>query len=352
MKNTIFNSLKAGFVASLLGATVFAGTVNSAGSAGGAQLLIPQGNLNIALSTANGSTVSGLNSIYVNPAGVANLSSMSGMMSSGDYIADTQLTNLSFGMPLNESTNMAVSIRTMDFGDILKTTATATEGDGTTFSPSFFVGNLALGRNISDRVKVGVVGKLVSETIEDVSATAMGADLGVQYMFPGDRITVGVALKNLGSRLQYSGTGLEQTLTPEDSQPGTTSENFAITSMDSPLPTSLDLSVGYQLSPGLTVMTSFENFSYQLNTVSFGAMYSAGNVWLAAGTKVNVQTGDRPSDVTSIVWDDYTTSNWGATLGFGVNLKMDATDLSISYAYRQSAEFFDDFSSVEVSFTF
>jgi len=36
MKNTIFNSLKAGFVASLLGATIFAGTVNSAGSAGGA----------------------------------------------------------------------------------------------------------------------------------------------------------------------------------------------------------------------------------------------------------------------------------------------------------------------------
>lgn len=352
MKKTIFNSLKAGLVASILGATVYAGTVNSAGTAGGAQLLIPQGNLNIALSTANGSTVSGINAIYVNPAGVANLSSMSGAMSSGDYIADTQLTNLSFGMPLNESTNMAISLRTMDFGDIIKTSALATEGDGTTFSPSFLVGNLAFGRNISDRVKVGVVAKLVSETIEDVSATAMGADLGVQYIFPGDRVSVGVALKNLGSRLEYTGTGLEQNLTPDGTQPGTKDENFAVQAMDSPLPTSLDIAVGYALSPGLTVMTSFENFSYQLNTLSFGAMYSAGNLWVSAGTKVNVQTGDRPSDVSSTVWDDYTTSNWGASLGFGVNLNMDATDVSISYAYRQSSEFFDDFSSVEVSFTF
>ena len=352
MKNTIFNSLKVGFVASILGATIFAGTVNSAGTAGGAQLLIPQGNLNIALSTANGSSVSGLNSIYVNPAGVANLSSMAGMASSGDYLADTQLTNLSFGMPINESTNMAVSLRTMDFGDIIKTTAMSTEGDGTTFSPSFLVANLALGRNISDRVKVGVVGKLVSETIEDVSATAMAADVGVQYKFPNDRLTVGVALKNLGSRLQYEGTGLEQQLTPDGTQPGTKDENFAMTSMDSPLPTSLDIAVGYVLTDGLTVMTSFENFSYQLNTLSFGAKYHKGNVWLAAGTKMNVQAGDKPTTLSETSWEDYTESNWGATLGFGVDLEMDATVVSISYAYRQSVEFFDDFSSVEVSFSF
>ena len=100
---------------------------------------------------------------------------------------------------------------------------------------------------------------------------------------------MGVALKNLGSRLEYSGTGLEQQLTPDGTQPGTKDENFSIGSMDSPLPTSLDIAVGYQLSDGLSVMTSFENFSYQLNTISFGAMYSAGNVWLAAGTKMNVQ---------------------------------------------------------------
>ena len=37
MKNTIFNSLKVGMVATMLVATVFAGTVNSAGTAAGAQ---------------------------------------------------------------------------------------------------------------------------------------------------------------------------------------------------------------------------------------------------------------------------------------------------------------------------
>tara|TARA_B100000902_G_C27037477_1_gene777641 strand:- start:126 stop:848 length:723 start_codon:yes stop_codon:yes gene_type:complete len=240
----------------------------------------------------------------------------------------------------------------MDFGDILKTTAMSTEGDGTTYSPSFLVANLAIGRSISDRVKVGVVGKLVSETIEDVSATAMAADVGVQYKFPNDRLTVGVALKNLGSRLQYEGTGLEQQLTPDGTQPGTKDENFAMTSMDSPLPTSLDIAVGYKLSDDVTVMSSFENFSYQLNTLSLGAKYHKGNVWIAAGTKMNVQAGDKPTSLSETSWEDYTESNWGATLGFGVDLEMDATVVSISYAYRQSVEFFEDFSSVEVSFSF
>ena len=46
-------------------------------------------------------------------------------------------------------------------------------------------------------------------------------------------------------------------------------------------------------------------------------MYSAGNVWLAAGTKMNVQKGDKPAGMSDVVWEDYTTSNWGATLGFG-----------------------------------
>ena len=197
-----------------------------------------------------------------------------------------------------------------------------------------------------------IVGKLISETIEDVSATAMAADVGVQYKFPNDRLTVGVALKNLGSRLQYDGTGLEQQLTPDGTQPGTKDENFAMNSMDSPLPTSLDIAVGYQLSDGVTVMSSFENFSYQLNTLSLGAKYHKGNVWIAAGTKMNVQTGDKPTTLSETSWEDYTESNWGATLGFGVDLEMDATVVSISYAYRQSVEFFEDFSSVEVSFSF
>jgi hypothetical protein len=352
MKNKIMQSIKGSMITLLLVTSTTAGTLNSTGTAGGAQLLIPQGNMNIALSTGNGSTVDGIGSIFVNPAGVANMTAMSGMASSGDYIADTKLASFAFGMPLNESTNLAIGMKTLDFGDIMTTTAQATEGDGTTFSPSFYVASLSVGNSVSDRVKVGVTGKLISETMGDASATATALDAGVQYLFPNKKLSVGVALKNVGSRLQFEGTGLEGQYQPDGTQPGTKNENLSITGMDSPLPTSLDISVGYQLNNRLSVMSSFENFSYQLNTLTVSGMYRAGNVWLAAGTKMNVQTGDKPTAMSEFVWEDYTKSNWGVSLGFGVDIDLGATMMSVSYANRQSVDFFDDYSAVEVSFSF
>lgn len=329
-----------------------AGTLNSTGTAAGSQLLILQGSENIALSSSNGAVSGGVNSIFSNPAGLSSIGSMTGATSSGDYIADTQLTNFTFGMPLSEGLSMAAGVRMLDFGDIPRTTMESTEGDGSTFSPSFFVASLGLGTKVSDRVNVGVIAKVVSETMDDVSATALAADLGVQYAFPSGKLHVGVALKNLGSRMQYDGTGLEQTHTPADAQPGTTNENFRITAADNPLPTSLDISVAYALRSNLMVMSSFENFSYSLNTVSFGAKYHMNNFWVAAGTKMNVQKGDKPTAMSDQVWEDYTESNWGTSIGFGANIDVGASVLSVAYSLKQSQEFFDDYSALEVSFSF
>ena len=55
----------------LIGSTLFAGTVRSHGTAGAAQLLIPVGAENIAVSDANVATVSGVEALWQNPAGIA-----------------------------------------------------------------------------------------------------------------------------------------------------------------------------------------------------------------------------------------------------------------------------------------
>jgi len=346
--NKIYSSLA---VLALLSVS-YAGTLNSAGTAAGSQLLILQGSENIALSSSNGATVNGVNSLFLNPAGLASISSLTGSTSNGEYIADTNLSNFAFGMPLTESMTLAAGVRILDFGDIARTTAEATEGDGSTFSPSFYVAQLGLGRKISDRVSVGVISKIVSETMDEVTATALALDLGVQYSFPSDKLHVGVALKNLGSRMQYEGTGLEQTLTPSDTQPGTKDENFQVTAADNPLPTSLDISVGYALNNNLMLSGSFENFSYQLNTLSFGAKYHMNDIWFGAGTTMNVQKGDQKTGMSDVVWEDYTDSNWGFSVGMGANIDLGATVMSVAYSLRQTKEYFDDYSALEVSFSF
>lgn len=346
--NKIFSSLA---VLAMLSVS-HAGTLNSAGTAAGAQLLILQGSENIALSSSNGATVNGVNSLFSNPAGLSAINSLSGSTSNGEYIADTNLSNFTFGMPLSDNTTIAAGIRILDFGDIARTTAEATEGDGSTFSPSFYVAQLGLGRKISDRVRVGATGKIVSETMDDVSATALALDLGVQYSFPSEKLHVGVALKNLGTRMEYEGTGLEQALTPSGTQPGTNNENFQVIAADNPLPTSLAISVGYALSNNLMLSSSFENFSYQLNTFSVGAKYHMKDIWFGAGSTMNVQTGDQKVGMSDVDWADYTESNWGFSVGMGANIDIGTSVLSVAYSLRQSKEYFDDYSSLEVSFSF
>ena len=48
----------------------------------------------------------------------------------------------------------------------------------------------------------------------------MALDVGVQYRFPNQPLTFGVAMKNVGSRMHYDGINLDQDMVPSDSESG------------------------------------------------------------------------------------------------------------------------------------
>ncbi len=127
---------------------------------------------------------------------------------------------------VGETGTFGMTIKSLDFGEIPKTTSFAPEGDGQTFSPSFFTATAGFARAFSDRVNVGIAGKLISETIEETTATGMALDVGVQYRFPNAPLTFGVAMKNVGNRMHYDGINLDQNMVPEESESGSSSETF------------------------------------------------------------------------------------------------------------------------------
>ena len=77
-------------------------------------------------------------------------------------------------------------------------------------SDTYSYRDLALGatwaRNITDRLNLGVTGKIVSQTIDGVSATAYAADFGALYRI-NPAYTIGARINNLGSDLTFYDIG-------------------------------------------------------------------------------------------------------------------------------------------------
>jgi hypothetical protein len=352
MKN---NTIKLFLGGILIASTLFAGTIRSSGTAGASQLLIPVGAENIAVSNANVATVSGVEALFQNPAGIAkydgSAQAMAGTMS---YIADINVTNFGLLTNFGKIGTIGLSVKSLDFGDIPVTTFNETEGTGTTYSPRFMTIGFAYGKSFSDRVQFGVNFKLVSEAIVNTKASGFAVDLGVQYQFPGMPLYVGVVLKNLGSRMEYQGSDLEQKLPPDGAESGSVEERFRIKAEAFDLPSQFDISLNYEVISDLTLMGTFTQNSFSANTGSFAAKYSFKDfVWVAAGTQLGlVSSSDQPTDVTDDEWTDYSDTLWGYTFGAGVAVPFGEFKVGVGYSYRSVTDYFENNSLFQLTVDF
>ena len=329
----------------LIGSTLFAGTVRSHGTAGAAQLLIPVGAENIAVSEANVATVAGVEALWQNPAGIAQYSGgMQGIASTMSYIADINISNFGLLTNVGNIGTFGVSIKMLDFGDIPITTAVATEGTGNSYSPTYMTLGATYAKSFSDRVQFGVDFKLVTEKIMNTSASGLAVDLGVQYMFPDMPLHIGVVLKNLGSRMEFTGTDLEMNVDLDGTESGSVQERLRIKNESFAIPSVFDISVNYEVMPGLMLLSGFKNNSYSSNTGSFAGKYTYKDfVWVAAGYQFDlVNSSDQPDDVEDDEWKEQTNNVWGLTFGAGVAVPIGDFKLGIGYSYRAVTDYFTD----------
>ncbi|MDP7273758.1 MAG: PorV/PorQ family protein [Candidatus Marinimicrobia bacterium] len=354
MKN---NKIKIFLSSVFLIGTLSAGTIKSQGQAGATQLLIPVGALSIATSGANGATVLGVDALYLNPAGIAGfMGGFQGTASTMNYIADIDIFNAGFVTNLGASGSFGLSVKSLDFGDIPVTTAQATEGTGEMFSPNFQTVTATYAKSFADRVRFGVSFKLVSEQIVNTKASGTAIDMGVQYRFANYPLAIGVTLSNLGNRMEYQGSDLEQTMKPGDSESGSSVERFRVKGEAFDLPAKLNVSLNYAAMDGLNLMWAFTNNSFSANTQSFAAKYSFGPAWVAGGMETRMVGDSRPSEITQETWDEAVSESqnnlFGATFGAGVSVPVGGMKLDISYSTRSLARYFDSNQVMQMSIEF
>jgi len=349
MKNKI-----AIFVLSVLVVSMaFAGTGKSVGTYGALEVTIPTGAKGVALSGAYMATVSGADAMFYNPAGIAKLSTnMEAQLSQMNYLADIGVAYGVFVAKVGDNA-IGISAKTLSFGDILHTTAADPNGyQESYFSPKFITISASMAKMFFDRVAFGATFKVISETFIQTSATGAAFDMGVQYTAANMPLSVGVALKNIGVKMNFSGNDLEQKLTPAGSEDGSIAENFAVVSQSFEVPASLDIALSYTVANMVNVHGMFQNNSFGFNEYRLGADYAiksdAFSAWLGGGTSVFSVDDDTDG------WEDALTENtYGVSFGAGAMIPISGFVLGVEYGYKSvTIEGLNDLSVLAFTFGF
>lgn len=188
-----------------------AGNQDRAGSAGATELLINPWARSSGFAGANSASVRGLEAMFLNVAGTAFTKKTEMMFSYCNWLGGADINIKSFGLTqhVGETGALGLAISAMDFGDIMITTVDLPEGGIGTFSPQFMNLGLSYAKGFSDNIYGGLTVKVVSEAISDVKARGVALDGGIQYVTGAtDQVKFGIALKNIGPKMKYSGDGL------------------------------------------------------------------------------------------------------------------------------------------------
>lgn len=318
-----------------------AGNKDRSGQAGAAELLINPWSRTSGMASATTSSVMGLEGLFSNVAGLAFTKKTEIDFSYTMWLKGTDINISNFGLAqrLNESSVMGLSVMSMSFGDIPETTVEQPEGTGATFSPSLLNVNVAFAKAFSNSIYAGMTLKVISHTISDATAVGLALDAGVIYVTGArEQIKFGVALRNFGTKMKYTGDGFSFKSLLAGSEYSLSvyqrSQSFAI-------PTQLRIGASYDIfiaeETNLNISANFVSNSYTRDQVAVGAEFDLKHyLFLRAGyTYESKGTEDIYGTERTNV---YNGPVFGATVQMPFN-KEKGTGMAIDYNYQTTAAF-------------
>jgi hypothetical protein len=316
----------------------YAGNKDRSGQAGAGELLINPWARSSGWGNVNTANVRGVEGMFINVAGIAFTNKSEFGFSYVNYLKGTGINVFTFGytQKLGESSVLGVSVFSMTFGSIEVTTSDNPDGGIGEYSPAYLNVNLAYGKAFSNSIYGGLNIKIVSEAIADVSAQGIAIDAGIQYVTGArDQVMFGIALKNVGPRMKYSGDGLLQKAVPNLT--GYTMSTYMPASTFE-LPAALDIGAAYNFDIGeITRLTLAANF----RSNSFGKDQFIGGLEIALKEILMLRAGYTYEDGITQK-EDRTTVYTGPSAGVTVNVPLNkekGSSFGVDYSYRATDPF-------------
>lgn len=324
-----------------------AGTTKRRGTAGAMELLIPVGSRGTALGGNFTAGISGIEAMYWNPAGMANTDKTAELLATRmNYIADINLNYVAVQGGFSGVGVFGLSLKTLDFGNIPVTTSYAPDGTGEVFSPTFVTLTVGYSRSMTDRILFGVNSKIVHEKIINVSASGIAFDFGVQYK-TDIGLNIGVALRNLGTSMQFNGTNLEQRVYLPNyvDKPVARAEDLSIVSQTFEMPTVMDIGLAYTYKPmeghQVIAMANFRNSQFYMDTYGAGLEYNFSMEGIKLSARGSATASQDVEANKFRFMDDE--AIFGPAFGAGLYLRLaENLHLNVDYAYQVTKRFTDN----------
>ena len=300
------------------------------GQAGASELLINPWAYSSGMAGANTASTRGLESVYLNVAGLTGVKGTELSFSHASWFADISINAFGFAQKIGDTGAMALSIMSLDFGDIERTTYENPDGGIGTFSPQFMNIALSYSKKFTYNMSAGLTVKMISESAAELSANGFAIDAGVHYE-TGEKgqAKFGITLKNIGPRMAFNGDGDDVSLSGENGYDMT----FEIRSAEFELPSSLNIGGSYDFFIKdifrITCVGTFVSNSFSKDQVLTGLEFS----WKEM---VSLRTG---YTYESGIFDDFDSGRTTAFTGFagGISVELpisDETIFGLDYSYR------------------
>lgn len=312
-------------------ATAYAGDGRRVGTAGAQELTIPVGSRGTALGGANTATTKGVEAMFWNPAGVSSIEGTEVMFTHQPYLADIDVNFLGVVTNIEGFGSMGLSAKVVSIGDIEETTEEFPDGTGSVYSPTLSVIGLTFSRVMSANVQFGVTAMVINENIFEVTATGVAFDAGFIYDPRWKGVTLGIAIKNYGPKMKFSGQGFQRQGDGRQLAPNNSSFE---------LPSSINIGLGYNF---LNQNGNSVTLNGNLRSNNFSEDYFQGGVEYSYNDRYFLRAGYNHSDQ-----DNYL---YGFAFGGGLNVPIGSTNLGLEYSWNET-EVFDDnqFFTLKVTF--
>jgi hypothetical protein len=318
--------------------TTKAGNPDRTGQAGASELLINPWGRSSGWGSANSACVKGLEGMYSNIAGLAFTQKTELIFAHTIWLEGSGVNINSFGITqkVGESGVVGIAISSMNFGEMEITTVDLPEGGIGKFSPKYLNIGLSYSKMFSNSIYGGINLRIISESISDNSAQGIALDAGIQYVTgEKENIHFGIALKNVGPRLQFSGNGLTFKGYVGSSPNQMTLEQ---SSAEFELPSLLNIGAAYDIditeNHKVTIAGNFTSNSFIKDQFAIGLQYSLKTYLMLRGgycyEKGISNALERSSALT------------GPSAGFTVEIPLNkekGSSFGLDYSYRASNPF-------------
>lgn len=229
----------------LLYCLVFATSPNL-GTSGAQFLKLPADARTEALGNATVATSFGANSVFNNPAGIAEITkadlslSYSRMFSMFDYTSFAVANNFSFG-------NFALQFISFKTDDMEITTEKQPNGTGRKFNAQDYTIGITYGRYLTNSFAVGATIKYVEQRIWNEKASTVAFDVGTRYTLDFKNLTIAMAMTNFAPDMKFDGEDLNVTYDKDKLIPTNRPSPARLMTTDFPLPLNFQIGVSMDL---------------------------------------------------------------------------------------------------------